>query len=187
MRLLLTGSPGIGKTTVICSVLRRLQGITCAGFYTEEVREEGQRKGFKIYTLDGKEGALASVGGREGSRVGRYTVHVEEFEELALPRINPERTPADLYVIDEIGKMELLSQRFKNSLMALLAGPSNLLATIAKKGPGLIEQIKKRSDVELIEVTKENRNDLPAAIAQRLLASLSQSDPNRGSGRRDLR
>lgn len=172
MRLLLTGNPGIGKTTVIHRTLRGLHGIICAGFYTEEVREGGQRRGFKICTLDGEEGILASVGGRKGPRVGRYTVHLEEFEALALPVVDPERNPADLYVIDEIGKMELFSQRFSDALMRLLASPHHLLATIAKKGEGFIEQIKTRDDVELIEVTKENRDHLPQAIAQRLLASL---------------
>lgn len=172
MRLLLTGSPGVGKTTVIRKTLPLLQGIACSGFYTEERRLRGQRKGFKIRTLDEEEGILASVGREKGLKVGKYTVHVEEFEELVLSRIDPERTPADLYIIDEIGKMELLSVRFRNSLIHLLARPSNLLATIAKKGKGFLEQIKERNDVEVIEVTQENRDQLPEAIAQRIVAAI---------------
>lgn len=172
MRLLLTGSPGIGKTTVIRETLRNLQDIDCAGFYTEESRSRGQRRGFKICTLDGQEGILASLGREKGPRVGRYTVHVGEFEELVLSRIDPERSPADLYVIDEIGKMELLSQRFRNGLIDLLARPSNLLATITKRGKGFVEQIKGRNDIELIEVTKENRNQLPKAIAKRIVKGI---------------
>jgi nucleoside-triphosphatase len=78
MRILLTGSPGIGKTTVIQRILRNLQGIKCAGFYTDEKRERGQRRGFMIRTLDGEEGTLASVGGETGPRVGRYMVHIED-------------------------------------------------------------------------------------------------------------
>jgi len=109
MRLLLTGSPGIGKTTVIHAVLRRLEEVKCAGFYTEEKRHAGQRVGFKIITLDGQEGTLASIGRKEPT-VGRYSIHVAEFERLVLPHLDLEITPADLYVIDEIGKMELLSQ-----------------------------------------------------------------------------
>jgi nucleoside-triphosphatase len=101
--------------------------------------------------------------------VGRYTVHIEEFERLALPMIDPEITPADLYVIDEIGKMELLSRRFRDKLVDLLARPVNLLATIAKKGKGFIEQIKGRNDIELIEVTRDNRDRLPGEIAARIL------------------
>jgi nucleoside-triphosphatase len=172
MRLFLTGNPGIGKTTVIRATLKGLQGIRCAGFYTEEIREKGERVGFRVTTLDGHEGTLASVGVKKGPRVGKYTVHVKEFEELVLPFMDPEGTPADLYVIDEIGKMELLSQRFRDTLLDLLDRPTNLLATIAKRGKGLIEQIKEKNDIELIEATKDNRDQLPQAIAQRIIKEI---------------
>ncbi len=175
MRLLLTGIPGIGKTTVIRNALRKLEGIKCAGFYTEEKRYQRERIGFKIMTLDGEEGTLASIDRGRGPTVGRYTVHVEEFERLALPLIDPEITPADLYIIDEIGKMELLSQRFRTKLTDLLAQPSNLLATIAKKGKGFVEQIKGRNDIELIEVTRENRDRLPEEIARRVKREIDVS------------
>ena len=172
MRLLLTGIPGIGKTTLIRAVLKQLDEIRCAGFYTEEKRHGGQRIGFKIVTLDGQEGTLASIGRKEPT-VGRYSVHVEEFEKLALPQLDAEITPADIYVIDEIGKMELLSPRFRNKVVDLLARLSNLLATIAKKGKGFIEQLKERNDIELIEVTRENRDRLVGEIVARIKAELA--------------
>ena len=172
MRILLTGIPGIGKTTVIRATLRGLQENKCAGFYTEERRHQGQRIGFKIITLDGEEGTLASIGRGKGPKVGRYMIHLEEFEKLVFPQIDPEITPADLYIIDEIGKMELLSQRFRHKVIDLLARPSNLLATVAKKGKGFIEQIKGRNDIELVEVTRENRNHLAEEIARRIKKEL---------------
>ncbi len=175
MRLLLTGIPGIGKTTIIRDVVKRLEGLKCAGFFTEERRRGGQRIGFKITTLAGAEGTLASLGGKIGPRVGRYTVHVEEFERLILPLLDPKITPADLYVIDEIGKMELLSEKFTKRLIELLTLPTNILATIAKKGAGLAEEIKERSDVELIEVTRENRGQLPDRLARRILRGIGRS------------
>ncbi len=168
MRLLLTGVPGIGKTTIIRNVVERLKGLKCAGFYTEERRRQGQRIGFRIITLDGAEGTLASTGEKKGPKVGRYAVHVEEFETLVLPLFDSVATSADLYVIDEIGKMELLSEKFKTRLMDLLARPTNVLATVAKKGNSFIEAIKKRDDIELIELTRENRDRLPEELAQRV-------------------
>ncbi len=171
MRLLITGSPGVGKTTLIRAILERLEGVECAGFYTEEKRHRGQRIGFKITTLDGQEGTLASIG-RKGPSIGRYSVHVEEFEKLALSQLDTEITHAELYVIDEIGKMELLSQKFRNKVIDLLAKPSNFLGTIAKKGKGFIEQIKGRNDIELIEITRENRDHLPDQIARRIKRDL---------------
>jgi nucleoside-triphosphatase THEP1 len=143
MRWFLTGNPGVGKTTLIRTVAERLVGITCVGFYTEEIRQRGQRTGFSIVTLDGKAGTLASLG-TQMSTVGKYSIHVEEFEKLALPLLNPETMPADLYVIDEIGKMELLSRQFRRRINELLAQPTNVLATITKTSNGFIDQLKRR-------------------------------------------
>ena len=95
MRLFLTGTPGVGKTTLTRSVLKRLKEVRCAGFYTEEKRHKGQRIGFKIITLDGQEGTLASIGRKEPT-VGRYSIHIAEFEELILPQLDSQITPADL-------------------------------------------------------------------------------------------
>lgn len=173
MRLFLTGNPGVGKTTLICAIAERLNGITCVGFYTKETRQGGQRTGFRIVTLDGREGSLATLGTHKPT-VGKYSVHVEEFEKLVLSLLNPVTQRADLYVIDEIGKMELLSRSFRTQVIELLAQPTNLLATITKRGDGFIDQIKRRSDVELIEVTRENRDDLPEELARKIKIRLGK-------------
>jgi nucleoside-triphosphatase len=173
MRLFLTGNPGVGKTTLIRAIVERLEEVTCAGFYTEEKRQRGQRIGFRVITLDGQEGSLASLG-RENPTVGKYSIHVQEFEKLVLPNLDPARTPADLYVIDEIGKMELFSRHFRNRIIELLAQPTNLLATIAKRGKGFIEQIKGRTDVEIIEVTRKNRDELPEELARKIKIALGK-------------
>ena len=117
--------------------------------------------------MNGQEGTLASVG-RKAPTVGRYSVQVEEFEKLVLPNLDPGTTPADFYVIDEIGKMELLSREFRSKIIDLLAQPVNLLATIAKKGRGFIEQLKSRNDIELIEVTPHNRDQLVTEIERKI-------------------
>jgi nucleoside-triphosphatase len=173
MRLFLTGNPGVGKTTLIRAIVERLEEVTCAGFYTEEKRQRGQRIGFRVITLDGQEGSLASLG-RETPTVGKYSIHVEEFEKLVLPELDTATAAADLYVIDEIGKMELLSRSFRNRIIELLAQPTNLLATIAKRGKGFIEQIKNRSDVELIEVTRNNRDELSNELARKIKIELGK-------------
>lgn len=172
IRLFLTGSPGVGKTTLIRTILERLDEITCSGFYSEETRRSGQRTGFKVITLDGREGTLASLGSQKPT-VGKYTVRVDQFEKLVLPLLDTVTTPADLYVIDEIGKMELLSGQFKIRIGELLARPTNLLAT-AKKGDGFVDQIKRRSDVEIIEVTRKNRDELPEELARKIKIELGK-------------
>src|SRR6266496_2303557 len=62
-RILVTGPPGIGKTTLVRRVVERLHGKRLTGFYTEELRGRGGRTGFRIVTLDGREARLATVGG----------------------------------------------------------------------------------------------------------------------------
>jgi nucleoside-triphosphatase len=168
MRLFLTGNPGVGKTTLIGAVLQRLEGISCAGFYTAEKRLSGERVGFSIVTLDGQEGTLASLGSQPPT-VGKYSIRLDEFEKLALPRLDPQTTGADLYVIDEIGKMELLSSKFRTQLMTLLAQPTHILASIAKTGNGFLTQIKSRSDIELIEVTRASRDQLAQQLATKIM------------------
>jgi nucleoside-triphosphatase len=164
MRVLLTGNPGVGKTTLIRAIVERLAGIRCRGFYTEETRQGRQRSGFRVVTLDGRTGTLASVGS-QGPKVGKYSIHVEEFEKVVLPLLDPVAMGVDLYVIDEIGKMELLSRQFRIRISELLARPINVLATIAKRSDGSIDEIKHRSDVEIVEVTRRNRDALPDQIA----------------------
>jgi nucleoside-triphosphatase len=172
-KLFLTGNPGVGKTTLIRAIVERLEGITCAGFYTEETRQGGQRTGFRIVTLDGQLGSFASLG-TQNPKVGKYSVYVEAFEKLALPCLDPVEPPVDLYVIDEIGKMELLSRHFRTRIIELLAQPINLLATIAQRGNGLIDQIKQRSDVEIIQVTLKNRGELPQELARKIKIQLGK-------------
>ena len=99
-------------------------------------------------------------------------MHVEEFERLALPQIESDVTPADLYVIDEIGKMELMSPRFRTCLIDLLARPTHLFATIAKRGKGFLEQIKGRNDVNLLEVNYLNRDLLADEIVVKILTEI---------------
>ncbi len=106
----MTGPPGIGKTTLVRRVVERLHGKRLTGFYTEELRGRGGRTGFRIVALDGREARLATVGGGGGPRVGRYTVDVAALE--AVFEVLRPGPGVDAVVIDEIGKMECLSEAF---------------------------------------------------------------------------
>ncbi len=166
-RILLSGAPGSGKTTLVRGVLQLLGGVRAAGFYTEEIRGPSGRTGFRVVALDGRTARLATAGGGGGPRVGRYAVHLAEFEELALSQIEP-RPDLALLVIDEIGKMECLSPAFVAAARRALAAPVPLLATVALAGGGLIAEAKRAPGVQLVEVTRENQDSLPVPIAERL-------------------
>ena len=162
--LLITGPPGIGKTTVLERVVASLPPAVATGFLTRELRERGVRHGFAVETLDGHTAVLASVRSDTGPRVGRYRVRVAALDAVAVPTLAA-RPGVRLIVVDEIGKMESLSNRFADAVRTALDSPVPLLGTIARSGAGLIAEVRRRPDVTLVEVTLENRDGLPAKIA----------------------
>lgn len=168
--ILLTGLPGVGKTTIIEKVVEKLGGKeTISGFMTSEIRQEGSRCGFKIKTIDGREGILSHINIKSRKRVGRYGVDIRGFEELVLPLLNGDLKAKKLIVIDEIGKMECLSYKFVKAARQALDSIIPVIGTISLKGGGFIEEVKSRSDVIIIRVTDKNRNLLPEKLLSLLL------------------
>jgi nucleoside-triphosphatase len=170
--ILITGLPGVGKTTLIRELAKRLAEYNPAGFYTEEIRDrQGIREGFRLVTLCGRQLVLSHVNHPGSQRVGRYGVDVAGFERL-LAELDLRHLPSRLIVIDEIGKMECLSRRFTDDMTVLLSSPRMLIATIALKGEGFIRQVKERPDCRLVMVTRENRDRLMSDLSTEIEKSL---------------
>jgi nucleoside-triphosphatase len=164
IRILLTGPPQCGKTTVVQKVVARWPG-KAAGFFTREVRRAGIRLGFEIVTLTGASALLSHVDFPGPHRVGKYGVNLDNFHRVALPAL--EVGPGvDLIVVDEVGKMECLSARFVTALERLWEQPVPLLVTVAQKGGGLIAALKGKPDQILLTVTAANRDELPSRILE---------------------
>lgn len=173
--LLLTGPPGSGKTTALRRAAGALHGWRLAGFYTEEIRARGVRRGFRAVTLDGQTRDMARVDFPGPARVGRYGVAIGVVDWLATT-LSPD-APVDAWLVDEIGKMECLSPRFVTAVRALLDSAPPVVATVALRGGGLIAEVKRRPDAELRAVTRATRDALPAGI----VAWLRAQAPPRGS------
>jgi nucleoside-triphosphatase len=147
----------VGKTTIIKEVVKRLPGRV-GGFYTEEIKERGQRQGFKIVTLDGQEGILAHVDVRSRYRVSRYGVDVDSLERVGVTAIQHAIQVSDCVVIDEIGKMELFSTAFKEAVLTAVGSDKLVLGTIMLRSHPWADAIKAHPQVNLIKITKANRD-----------------------------
>jgi nucleoside-triphosphatase len=165
--LLLTGSPGVGKTTLICNVAAALSSKRLGGFYTAEIRRHGRRQGFRLVTFAGREAVIAHVDFSHGERISKYGVDVAVIDAVVEEALAVEES-IDIYLVDEIGKMECLSGRFVAAMQALLDAGKPVVATIAQKGGGFIGEVKQRRDVELWELTRANRDSLPEKVLARL-------------------
>jgi len=164
MNILLTGRPGIGKTTLIKKLID-VTSLSKGGFYTEEIREGGKRVGFSLMTLDGKKSTLASIKIKSPYRVGKYSVDVDGFEAIGVEAIRKAMPTKELIIIDEIGKMELFSKKFRDVVIQAL-NTGRVVATIKKGRSGFIDKIKSRRDVRLLEVNLENRDTLLSEVTK---------------------
>jgi len=164
-KTLITGKPGVGKTTIVQKIIKRMGSVNMAGFCTSEIRCTGSRLGFELQGLNGGRRTLAHMDIDSRHRVGRYGVDKDGFEEF-LATLDLLNADVELIVIDEIGKMELFSNRFRNLVCAALNADKQLLATIPLKGNKFIREIKQRIDIQLLEVTHANRDRLPEAIVE---------------------
>ncbi|RME24900.1 MAG: nucleoside triphosphatase [Deltaproteobacteria bacterium] len=174
-KVLVTGAPGIGKTTLIKSFTERIRGVKLAGIVTEEVRDKKGRTGFTVRTLDGqKEAMFATSGGKgkKGKRVGKYHVDVDAFEQVALDAVayHPEY---NLYVIDEIGPMECLSRTFCETVKMLIKSDRvAVLASVAKGGHPFIRDIIRMPGTEVVELTGSGHERIEDELLVKFMTAL---------------
>jgi nucleoside-triphosphatase len=161
--LLITGLPGVGKTTLIRRLHEALKNFHPVGFYTAEIREGGMRKGFELVNFEGKRGVLSHVNIKSRYRIGRYKVDVSGFEDF-LDGISFFDPSSRMVMVDEIGKMECLSSQFNRMMKEILDSERWVIATVALKGSGLITEVKQRRDIKLYQITLINRDGLFSEI-----------------------
>ena len=168
--LLLTGRPGVGKTTVIKKVAEAL-GDRAGGFYTEEIRgADGRRKGFRLVALDGDKAVMAHVDlrGEGRPRVSHYGVDVKAIQEVGVTALRQAMAANQIIIVDEIGKMELFCEPFKEAVIAAVNGRNPILATATRGSHPWVDALKARRQVEVWPVTMHNRDRMPETVLQHL-------------------
>jgi nucleoside-triphosphatase len=174
--LLITGSPGVGKTTVLTKTVDvlRERGCRVGGMLSREVREEGVRVGFEIIDLSSDErGWLAHVNQKTGPQVGKYRVNLADLENVGAKAIVDAVEDCDVIAIDEIGPMELFSEKFRNAVKTALQSSKLVIAVVHWKAKDkLVNDVKAREDAEIFTVTPENRETLSKTIVDKAELSL---------------
>lgn len=172
--ILVTGKPGCGKTALVLKVVEELTaaGFKAGGFVTEEMRRGTSRIGFRVRDLAGGSEVLAHVEKRGAPRVGRYGVDTEAFEKVALRSLWTGERDVDLMVVDEIGRMELLSPSFRALLPSLFDAPLPLLAAVHAGGDPFTRGLMEREDVSVLRLSASNREECIGMVCGALLAIL---------------
>ncbi len=176
--ILLTGRPGIGKTTVLRKTvdILRSQGWVVGGMVSSEIRRSGRRIGFEISDLlSGESGILAHIYLKEGPWVGRYRVNLGDLEHIGVRAIQNAIEEAEIICCDEIAPMELCSSLFREVIRKVAKSSKPFIGTIhSTVVASLIQELEIESSVEVLEVTKKNRDGLYQEIV-RLVEDLVSS------------
>jgi nucleoside-triphosphatase THEP1 len=167
INIVLTGLPRIGKTTIIKAVISKLSD-KCAGFYTEEIKEQEERVGFQLITLGNNSCTLAHRDISGHTHVGKYGVDLECVEGVGVAAIKKGIKTGKIVIIDEIGKMEILSRAFRLAVLDALDSKSPVMGTMLSKRHPFCDRIRARKDVEVLEVTEKNRDKLVDIIVGKL-------------------
>ncbi len=174
--LLIVGRTGVGKTTLIQRLTQSLRHCAIDGFLTEEFREEGQRVGFWLSPLDGRQVLLAHRRLEGGVRVGPYRVNTSVLDDVAVSVIHRGIARSLILFLDELGKMELCSNRFEEAVQeAFDRGPS-IVATAGLSSLPLLTALKRRRDVELIPLSQANRGLVEEELTARLNALCAEDE-----------
>lgn len=170
---LLTGRPGIGKTTAILKVADTLRskGVSIGGVVSLEIRGEGGRVGFKLIDVrTGREGVLAHVNIHSGPKVGKYRVNLKDLRDIAAQAILDAISNVEVIICDEIGPMELYSQEFRDAVLKAVESSKVFIGTVHYRARDkLIDYIKSLGGTVIIELTPSNRDGIPGAIVDQVL------------------
>ncbi len=161
--ILITGRPGVGKTSLIRELIEDLN-LNGGGFYTQEIRRGKERMGFEIVTLNGRQGTLASVDFKSPFRVGKYGVNLEDIEKVCCQAMEDGLKGKEVIIIDEVGKMECFSERFRELVVKCLDSPKMVLGVVKESKNRFTDTIRGRPDTKVFTLTRGNFEELKERI-----------------------
>jgi len=167
--ILITGYPRVGKTTLINRIVEATK-IEVVGFVTSEIKLNNRRMGFNIESFSGLKLPLASKENRQSLyRVASYGVYLENVD-IIVDQIKQdmEDFSYDWIILDEIGKMELFSTKFKQFVEKCLEQKC-VLGTIMKRDNDFTSKTKNRLDTIVYQLTEKNRSQAEKDIIKLMI------------------
>lgn len=167
-RIFLTGRPGVGKTSVLLRVIKRLknQGLRVGGMISQEARRGATRVGFRLIDItSGRSGWLAHIHEESGPSVGKYRVNLHDLQHIGVTAIQSAIETADVVIVDEVGPMELCSAAFKKTVIRALQSSKILIGVLHHRARDpLISVIHTTPQIHIVEVTLANRRQLHETV-----------------------
>ena len=177
----ITGLPRSGKSAVLDKVVsmineerkadslgRRRSGVAniIGGMRTEAVIEGGERVGYAcVDILTGDRGVMAHREIDSRNRILGFGIDPSELDRVAVPAIQNAIGNCEILVIDEVGKFSVESEGFVAAVREALEYDMPTLLTLHKKSRHpLLQDIRRRDDGRILEVTPVNRALLPYKI-----------------------
>jgi len=164
-RIAVTGSPGIGKSTLVAKVTSGTK-LRVGGVLARDRCYKDRRTGFELLDLStGMVGILADEAG-DGPQLGKYRVHLDDLDRIGAQAVE-NALGCDLIVVDEVGPMELSSHRFVLAVEKAIASPKPMLVVLHQWSNHRLAK-KIRGSFRVLTVTRENRDSLADEIAKAL-------------------
>ena len=182
----ITGLPRSGKSAVLDKVVSMIiderkadsralrRGVPAniiGGMRTEAIIENGERVGYAcVDILSGDRGVMAHREIDSRNRILGFGIDPSELDKVAVPAIQNAIGNCEILVIDEVGKFSVESEGFVAAVREALEYDMPTLLTLHKKSRHpLLQDIRRRDDGRILEVTPVNRALLPYKILKLIL------------------
>lgn len=173
IKIILTGFPGVGKTTAIQKIneFLKFKGIKTGGFITFEERENRKRVGFKIVNLATlEEDWLAHISLVEGPPLGKYKVNIKAIDNIGVNAVLWALKNADVILIDEVGPMEMKSQKFREIVKVVMTSDKPAILTLHRSYINMkLPELSTDKEVIMYQISQTNREAIPLIVSRELL------------------
>jgi|Deesub1362B_J571_1020462.scaffolds.fasta_scaffold00003_494 nucleoside-triphosphatase len=173
IKIFLTGYPGIGKTTAIQKINNylKLRGLKTGGFITIEERDTRRRIGFKIIDISNLNSEwMAHVSLFEGPKIGKYNVNIDAIDKIGVNAILYALKEADVVLIDEVGPMEMLSRKFRDTLNLVMKSDKPAVLTLHRSYTNKkLPELETDKEVITLQISRSNRDAIPLVASTEIL------------------